>query len=68
MTAPSASWENTVEGVKELLTLNKVYLYLYLFVGVHLPTYLSISVDVSPLSTSYALYITHLNTKPIRRD
>ena len=68
MTALSASWENTVGRVKELLTLNRVYLYLYLFFGVQLPTYLSICVDVSPLATSYALYITHLNTEPIRRD
>ena len=68
MTEPSACWENTLETVKELPTLIKVYLYLYLSVGVQLPTYLSICVDVSPLSTSYALYITHLNTKPIRRD
>ena len=30
MSTPSASWENTLQRVKELLTLNKVYLYLYL--------------------------------------
>lgn len=30
MSAPSASWENTLERVKELPTLNKVYLYLWL--------------------------------------
>lgn len=68
MTKLSAPWENTLKRVKELSTLNKVYLYLYLFVDVQLPPYLSICVDVSPLSTSYALYITHLNTEPIRRD
>ena len=28
MSAPSASWENTLSRVKELPMLNKVYLYL----------------------------------------
>ena len=30
MSAPSASWESTLQRVKELPTLNNVYLYLYL--------------------------------------
>ena len=30
MSSPSASWERTLERVKELLTLNKVYLHLLL--------------------------------------
>lgn len=30
VSAPSASWESTQKGVKELPTLNKVYLYLSL--------------------------------------
>ena len=28
MNAPSASWENTLYRIKEIPTLNKVYLYL----------------------------------------